>query len=276
MKMKFATTWNEREAINAKHGYEMIAGTTMYSENLIGIKLNTGVRKVEKPFFIGFVILDMSKHIIYDFYYNVLKTIFDNVELLGQDTDSLIVQLSDKDNIVHKMCEMYKSFDFSELDKDSYFYGQLVNYYEQEVDKIMFPTLSTFLDFNKKLSEPIFKDEHTGHRITEFVGLRPKMYCLIDEKNVVHNAAKGVPRNVVIDGSRTNVKNIELYKRVFEANGKKDAVIEGTFKHINNQKFTISTMEQTKTLMICTDNKRWICDDNIHILVFGNVRLMDK
>ena len=83
MEVKFASTWNEREAIIQKHGYDMIAGTTMYSENLIGIKLNTPVRRVAKPFFIGFAILDMSKHIIYDFYYNVLKNIFDNVELLG-------------------------------------------------------------------------------------------------------------------------------------------------------------------------------------------------
>ena len=36
-------------------------------------------------------VLHLSKHIIYDFYYNVLKTTFYNVELLGQDTDSLIV-----------------------------------------------------------------------------------------------------------------------------------------------------------------------------------------
>ena len=122
------------------------------------------------------------------------------MELLGYDTDSLIVQLSDKGNIVHKMCEMYMSFDFSELDNTSYFYGQLVNYYKQEVDKSKFPTLSSFLKFNKKLPEPIFKDEHNGHRITEFVGLSPKMYCLVDEKNVEHNAAKGVPHNVVIDG----------------------------------------------------------------------------
>ena len=157
-----------------------------------------------------------------------------NVELLGQDTDSLIVQLSDKGNIVHKMCEMYKSFDFSELDKSSYFYGQLVNYYEQEVDKSKFPTLSSFLDFNKKLPGLIFKDEHTGHRITEFVGLRPKIYCLVDEKDVVHNAAKNVPHNVMIDGKRTSVKNIKLYKRVLEAENKKDAVIDGTFKGINN------------------------------------------
>ena len=89
----------------------------------------------------------------------------------------------------------------------------------------------------------------------EFVGLCPKIYCLMDEKNVVHNAAKGVPRNVVIDGKRTSMKNIDLYKRVLKAENKNVALIEGTFKRINNQKFTISTMEQTKTLMTCTDKQ---------------------
>ena len=228
----------------------------MYSENLIGIKLNTPMRNVVKPFFIGFAILDISKHNIFDFYYNMLKNTFDNVELLGQDTDSLIVQLSDRGNIVHKIYEMYKSFDFSELDNTSYFYGQFVIYYEQEADKSKISSLSSFLNFNKKLWGPIFKVEHNGHCITEFVGLRPKMYCLVDEKHVVHNAAKGVPRNVVIDGKRMTVKNIDLYKRVLEAGSKKDVVIDGTFKRINNQGFAISTKEQTKTLMTCTDNKK--------------------
>ena len=245
----------------------------MYSENLISIKLNTPVRKVEKPFFIGFAILDMSKHIIYDFYYNALKNTFDTVELLGQDTDSLIVQLGGKGNIVHKMCDMYKSFDFSELDKTSYFYEQLANYYEHEENKSKFPSLQSFLDFNKKLSGSTFKDEHNGHCITEFVGLRPKMYCLVDEKHVVHNAAKGVPRNVVIDGERMSVKNIDLYKRVLEAEKKGDALIEDSFNRINNQGLDISTKEQTKTLMTCTDNKRWILDDNVHTLAFGHYRL---
>ena len=134
-------------------------------------KIATPVREVTKPLFIGFAILDMSKHIIYDFCYNVLKNTFNKVELLGQDTDSLIVHLKDGDNLAHKMCEMYKSFDFSELDEGSYIYGQLVNYYEQEVAKDKFPTLSSFLNFNKKLPGPIFKDEHNGHQITEFVDL---------------------------------------------------------------------------------------------------------
>ena len=95
---------------------------------------------------------------------------------------------------------MYKSFDFSELDNTSYFHRQLMNYYEQKVDKSKFPSLESFLNFNKKLPGPIFKDEHNGYRITEFVGLRPKMYCLVDKKHVAHNAAKGVPRNVVFSG----------------------------------------------------------------------------
>ena len=34
---------------------------------------------------------------------------------------------------------------------------------------------------------------------------------------MIHNAAKGVPRNVAIDGKRMSVKNINLYKRVLEA-----------------------------------------------------------
>ena len=67
-----------------------------------------------------------------------------------------------------------------------------------------------------------------------------------------------------------SVKNNELFKRVLEAGSKKDVVIDGTFKRINNHKYIISTMEQTKTLMTCTDNKCWICDDNIHTLAFGH------
>ena len=226
-----------------------------------------------KPFFIGFAILDMSKHIIYDFYYNMLKNTFDNVELLSQDTDSLIVQLSDKGNIVHKMYKIYKSFYFSELYNTSYFYKQFVKSYEHEVDKSKFPSLFSFLNFNKKLPGPNFKDEHNGHRITEFVGLRSKMYCLVDKKNLIHNAAKNAQQNVVIDGERMSVKNIDLYKRVLEAESKKNAVIDGTFKRINIQGFDISTKEQTKTLMTCTDNKRWILDDNVHTLAFGHYRL---
>ena len=99
---------------------------------------------------------------------------------------------------------------------------------------------------------------------------------MIDEKDVIHNAAKGVSGNVEIEGARGSVKDIELYKRVLFAQCRKDAVIEGTFKRISDQKFVISTIEQTKRLMTCTDNKRWICEDNIHTLAFGHNQLREE
>ena len=73
-----------------------------------------------------------------------------------------------------------------------------------------------------------------------------------------------------------NVKNIELYKGVLEAESKKDAVIESTFKRNKNQGFDTSTKEPTKTLMTCTDNKKWILDDNFYTLAFGYYRWADK
>ena len=69
------------------------------------------------------------------------------------------------------------------------------------------------------------------------------------------------------------MKNIELYKRVLKAERKGDAVIEGSFKRINNQAFTISMIEQTKTFMTCTDNKRWILDGKVHTLAFSHYKL---
>ena len=72
-----------------------------------------------------------------------------------------------------------------------------------------------------------------------------------------------------------SVKNIDLYKRVLEAEKKGDAIVEGSFKRINNQGFDITTKEQTTTLMTCTDNKRWILDDNVHTLTFSYYQLKD-
>ena len=115
----------------------------------------------------------MSRHIKYDFHFNEFKSTFDNVQWLGQDIYLLIVQLSDKYKIVHMMCGLYKSFD-KKLDNTSYFYGQLVNNYDQEVDKSKFFSLTSFLNINKKLTESTFKDKHNRHCITKFVGLTPR------------------------------------------------------------------------------------------------------
>lgn len=271
MKVKFASTKKEQDAIMQKYN-GLIDGMELIDDLWVG-KIFNPVKRMTKPFFIGFAILDMSKYIIYDFYYNKLKKTFANVTLLGQDTDSLIVKITDND-ITTKMLDDYKSYDFSELDTSSYFYNKLVEYYNIKVNNTRgfateFPTLNSFVNFNKKVAGPIFKDEHKGHRITEFCGLRPKLYCILDEKNVIHNAAKGVPRTVTDSvGNIMKIKNMETYKRVLFGKSKDDAVLMGNYHRIANRELKIETTEQTKVLFTCLDNKRYVCDDGIHTLAF--------
>lgn len=270
MKVKIAMNKKEQNAIISKYTIDLIDGMELYDDNIWIAKLFNPVKRMMKPFFIGFAILDMSKYIIYDFYYNKLKTTFNNVTLLGQDTDSLIIKITDN-NTINKMLDNYKSFDFSELDTSSFFYKKLVDYYKQHYDENSnFPTLESFVNYNKKVAGPIFKDEHQGNRILEFCGLRPKLYCILDERSIIHNAAKGVPRSVTdADNNSINIKNIEMYKRILFPEKKQDAVLTGSFKRIANSKMSIRTETQSKVLFTCLDNKRYVCEDAIHTKAFG-------
>ena len=267
MKVKIATSNKGQENILNKYGVDLLDDYDVYDENLFVAKLSNPKKRMIKPFFIGFAILDMSKYIIYDFFYNVLKKNFNNVQLLGQDTDSLIVKM---DGHPSKICELYESFDFSEIDHRSYFYTVLQDYYNEKVDKNMFNTFESFINYNTKVPGPIFKDEHNGHRITEFCGLKPKMYCILDENNIVHNACKGVPSKIYIDNELVSIKNMELYKRVLFAENKDDICITGRFSRFNNQKMNISTIKQDKIMFTPFDNKRYVCDGNIKTYAWGH------
>ena len=57
IKVKFVSSFEKGQGTISKCGYDSIVSTKPYSENLIGIKRMTTVRKVDKPFFIDFAIL---------------------------------------------------------------------------------------------------------------------------------------------------------------------------------------------------------------------------
>ena len=152
------------------------------NSKLVGKEMKYSSIKINKPFYIGMSILDLSKWHMYNFHYNVMKPIFgDRVHLLYTDTDSFICKISSAD--VYEELRPYARdyFDFS-------------NYPESH-------TLKN--SCNKKVPGK-FKDESASKCITEFVGLRNKMYSfMLDDKKDVSKAevrvAKGVQKSVIFN-----------------------------------------------------------------------------
>jgi hypothetical protein len=86
--------------------------------NLVIVILSPEYVKMNKPYYIGFSILEISKFIMYDFFYNILVPYFgvDGVKLLYSDTDSLAINVKTCD-ILTDLKNLSSNMDFSNLDK---------------------------------------------------------------------------------------------------------------------------------------------------------------
>ena len=86
-----------------------------FSDELSAIHVNKTSLRLNKPIYVGFSVLDLSKHLMYDWYYNNLKKTYgENCTLLYTDTDSLLVDI--KTNDVYKdMAETKDEYDFSQI-----------------------------------------------------------------------------------------------------------------------------------------------------------------
>jgi hypothetical protein len=64
--------------------------STPYNENLSAISLDNKVIKFDKPIYIGFAVLDVSKTLMYDYHYNVMKRHYnEKITLMYTDTGKL-------------------------------------------------------------------------------------------------------------------------------------------------------------------------------------------
>ena len=85
------------------------------NDNLCGITRSHTTVKLDKPIAIGFSILELSKVLMYDFHYNVMKY-DDKIKLLFTDTDSSCYELK-TDDIYEDMKSNAPLYDFSEYPK---------------------------------------------------------------------------------------------------------------------------------------------------------------
>ena len=68
------------------------------NRNLVGVKMKNSLVKMNKPFYVGNAVLELSKFHMYNFHYNVMKPVFnDRIQLLYTDTDSLMYEIESED-----------------------------------------------------------------------------------------------------------------------------------------------------------------------------------
>ena len=88
------TTEKDAEKFDGQLNYQ---GKTVFNENLIAVHMGKTVVMIGKPVYVGMSILDISKTLVYEFYYNYAKLKWgDKAKLLFTDTDSLMFEIETK------------------------------------------------------------------------------------------------------------------------------------------------------------------------------------
>ena len=197
---------------------------------------------LNRPTYTGQAVLDISKEIMYNFHYNVMKKRYGSqITVLGTDTDSLIYEIRTED-IYKDMAEMSSYFDTSDYP----------------------PEHPLFSVKNKKMFGK-FKDEMNGVPIKSFVGLRPKMYSFKRKDDVQKSVGKGIPK--------PSLKS-QLTYQDYETCLKDMTIKSVNFSKIStDQKHHLFTTFSTKRGLSCYDDKRYLLKNNIQTLAYGHYKL---
>ena len=131
--------------------------------------------KMNKPIYLGLPILEISKILMHEFWYDYMEPKYgDNVKLCYMDTDSFIMNIKTED-----------------------FYKDIANDVEKRFDASNYEVDRPFSIGKNKKVIGLMKDELGGRNITEFFTLRPKTYSYLTDYCKEDKKAKGTKKCVI-------------------------------------------------------------------------------
>lgn len=215
---------------------------SIIDENLVQTNHFLPVIKHSTPIAIGITILELSKALMIDAWYNkITNTKKCQFELGMSDTDSFLFKVTNKSEFWQHVKPI---MDYSN--------------YESHHEKF---------DLSHKAKLGFMKDELCGkYKCEEFVGLRSKTYSmLLNDPSSNSYTEKKVCKGV----GRTAIKkrlNFEQYKScLFD-----QKIINHQFASIRSTKHIIKTVNIKKRALSFLDTKRFILDCGIHSVPFGS------
>ena len=109
--IKLVTTDKRRSELVSEPNYHTI---NYISEDLSTIKMDKTKVKMNKPIYLGLSILEISKILMYEFWYDYMKPKYNgNVKLCYMDTDSFIMNIKTEDFYKDIANDVEKWFDTS-------------------------------------------------------------------------------------------------------------------------------------------------------------------
>ena len=194
--------------------------------------MNKARVKMNKPIYLGLSILDISKIVMYEFWYDYMKPKYSNdVKLCYMDTDSFIMNIKTED-----------------------FYKDIANDVEKRFDTSNYEVKRPLPTGKNKKVIGLMKDELGRKIITEFVTLRPKTYSYLTDDGKEDKKAKGTKKCVI----KTMIK-FNDYKNCLL----KDEVILKSQQRFINEKHDVYTENINKIGLNNNDDKRIVSSDKI-------------
>ena len=116
--IKLVTSNNQRSKLASEPNYH---STKQISEDLLIMEMKKAEVKMNKPIFLGQAILDISKTLMYEFWYDYIKPKYGyKARLCYMDTDSFVINLKTEDfykDITNDVKRWFDRTNYDEKDK---------------------------------------------------------------------------------------------------------------------------------------------------------------
>ena len=191
---------------------------------------------MDKPIYLGFAVLELSKSHMYKTYYDTLQPYFgqENLKLFFVDTDAFVLSVNTKE-VIKDLKKLEDLFDFSNLDEVHEF----------------------FSNKNKKVIGKFKIETPKNIWIDEFVRVRSKMYSFIcgdDSKNKVKGVSKSQSKHIKFDEYKTCIDGEEYQKEC------DNSLLRSVNHEMHLQKVkksTLSAFDDERCYINETENKPW-------------------
>ena len=213
----------------------------LFGENLMGCEMGEIKVVMDKPVYLGQVILDLSKIIMYEFHYDYMVPKYgDRLKVCYMDMDSLVCDIKTENFHEDIANDLEARFDTSGYSK---------------TDCRPLP-----ITLNKKVIG-LMKDELGGKIMTEFVALRPKLYSCEKLDGSEEKKCKGIKKCIV-----KKTLTFEDYKTCLFS----DSIEYRSQLMFRSAKHEVHTIEVNKVALNRDDDKRISRKDGISTFTRGH------